>query len=284
MTLGCVQRSLTFQQLSCTMELRQFANQILNSECLRTKLERPSSPFTDVAPGPAQRIDRPARPANLQFAARRMAPAMPKGQAFADPAKRAIAHHIMANHELQALEVMAMVLLAFPEAPTEFRSGLATIMLDEQRHTRLHAERSRELGLEFGDLPVNSYIWTKATEYSSVLHYVAGLPLVFEGANLDHTVEFEAYFRDHGDHRGGDIMKAIHLDEIRHVRFGLDWLRKLKDPADSDFDAFRSALKWPIRPGTAKGDQFQTEARRQAGMDDEFIHQIEMWVDPDHQK
>ena len=204
---------------------------------------------------------------------------MPKGAAFRDAGKRAIAHHIMANHELQALEVMAMILLAFPEAPTEFRTGMAIIMFDEQRHTRLHVTRAAELGLTFGDLPVNSYIWNKATEYSTTLQYVAGLPLVFEGANLDHTIEFEQYFRDHGDSRGGDIMRAIHLDEIQHVEFGLHWLRQWKDPELSDFDAWQQQLKWPIRPTTARGETFQFEARLAAGMDEDFVQQLCNWDD-----
>lgn len=206
---------------------------------------------------------------------------MPKPGAFADPAKRAIAHHIMANHELQALEVMAMVLLAFPEAAGEFRLGLAEIMFDEQRHTRLHCQRAQELGLTFGDLPVNSYIWNKATEYNSVLEYVAGLPLVFEGANLDHTVEFEHYFRKHKDKRSAAIMRAIHKEEIRHVQFGMTWLRKLKDPALSDFDAWQQALKWPIRPSIAKGDCLQKEARLAAGMSPEFLETLADWQETD---
>jgi len=260
------------------VELRQFAEQILLSDDLRQKLHRPDA-LTDEAPGPPRRIETPVRPADLQFAPRRTAPAMPKGQAFGDPAKRAIAHHIMANHELQALEVMAMVLLAFPEAPAEFRQGLATIMFDEQRHTRLHANRAEQLGLRFGELPVNSYIWKKATEYASVLEYVAGLPLVFESANLDHTVEFEQYFLAVGDQRGADIMKAIHLDEIQHVEFGITWLRQFKPEDQSDFDAWAAALHWPVRPGNARGTEFQSEARQSAGLDQDFIDQLKIWQD-----
>lgn len=255
------------------MELRAFALHILQSDRLDWKLQRPQQ-LSDSEPGTPLRIEHPVRPGNLQFAARRTAPAMPKGQALHDPQKRAVAHHIMANHELQALEVMAMVLLAFPEAPGEFRMGLADIMTDEQRHTRLHATRCSQLGIEFGDLPVNSYIWTKATEYASVLEYVAGLPLVFEGANLDHTIEFQQYFLDHQDQRSADILKAIHLDEIRHVQFGLHWLRQLKPDDVSDYQAWVQNLHWPIRAASARGDHFQADARREAGMDDDFIRKL----------
>lgn len=261
------------------MELSDFARQVLLSDSLDAKLRRPDGSFTDENPGEPLRISAPTRPENLQFAARRTAPAMPKGQAFSDPAKRAIAHHIMANHELQALEVMAMVMLAFPTAPSDFRFGLAEVMLDEQRHTKLHANRAAELGAPFGSLPVNSYIWTKATEYASVMEYLAGLPLVFEGANLDHTVEFEKYFLQHDDTHGAAIMKAIHRDEIRHVAFGLEWLRRLKDPSLSDFDAWEAALRWPIRPKHARGDKIQAAARSEAGMDDEFLERLREWSD-----
>ena len=257
------------------MELREFAERILLSESVDEKLARVARSWTDKRPGEAWRPDRPARSRDLQFAARRTAPVMPKPGAFKDAKKRAIAHHIMANHELQALEVMAWVLVAFPDAPTEFRRGMVDVMADEQRHTRLHVERAEALGLRFGELPVNSYIWQKAQQFECVLDYLAGLPLVFEGANLDHTLEFATYFEQAGDHRGAAIMRAIHHDEIQHVAFGLEWLRKLKSPEQSDWEAFQSHLKWPLRAEKARGEIFQREARRAAGMSDEFIEQLD---------
>ena len=257
------------------MELRDFAERVLLSEELDRKISRIDELLTDEIPGAAVRVEIPARSANLQFAARKTAPAMPKAESLRDLKKRAVAHHVMANHELQALEVMAMVLLAFPDAPKDFRMGMARIMFDEQRHTRMHAQRSRELGLQFGDLPVNGWIWKKAMEYQSPLEYVAGLPLVFEGANLDHTVEFESYFVEAGDRRSAAIMRAIHKDEIHHVEFGLYWLRQFKRPDQSDWDAWTGALHWPIRPSKARGELFQREARRKAGLTDEFIDQLE---------
>ena len=259
------------------MELNEFARRVLLNADLASKLKRSDLSWTDESPEASQRISQPARPQNLQFAERRTAPAMPKAAALKDPARRAVAHHIMANHELQALEVMAMILLAFPDAPQEFRIGVADIMLDEQRHTRMHIQRAGELGVTFGDFPVNSYIWAKAQDYSTILEYICGLPLVFEGGNLDHTSEFEQYFVDAGDRRSAAIMRAIHRDEIRHVEFGITWLRRLKPPELTDFEAWEQNLTWPVRPSKARGKEFQADARREAGMTDAFIEELRDW-------
>jgi uncharacterized ferritin-like protein (DUF455 family) len=253
------------------MEIRAFAEHILHTDSLEQKLLRCRVELTDADPGPAGRPETPGRSENLQFAPRRTAPAMPRPAAFADPAKRGVAHHIMANHELQAVEVMAFVLLAFPEAPPEFRRGLVRIIDDEQRHTRMHADRSAELGVPFGSLPVNCYIWKKAQSFASVLDYLAGLPLTFEGRNLDHTLEFAAAFDSAGDPRSAAILRAIHRDEIEHVRFGIDWLRKLKPPGESDWNVFQRHLKWPLRPSKACGDVFHPGPRLEAGLDAEFV-------------
>ncbi|MCX7420769.1 MAG: DUF455 family protein [Planctomycetia bacterium] len=258
------------------MELREFAERILRSESLEAKLARAEEPLTDERPGDVWRPEQPVRSAELQFAPRRTAPSMPKLGAFKEAAKRAVAHHIMANHELQALEVMASVLVAFPDAPSEFRKGMVAIMGDEQRHTRMHLERAANLGLPFGSLRVNCYIWKKSQQFESVLDYLAGLPLVFEGANLDHTLEFADAFEQAGDLRSAALMRTIHRDEIQHVAFGMEWLRRLKSPDQSDWDAFQSHLKWPLRAEKARGEVFQREARRAAGMSEEFISQLEL--------
>lgn len=256
------------------MNLRQFAERILLSPSLDDKLARVKTPFTDDRPGETLRVEIPARQPNLQFAGRHQAPDMPHPDTFADPKRRAVAHHIMANHELQALEVMAWTLLAFPEAPTEFRLGVARIMQDEQRHTQMHIERAKAFGLEFGDLPVNCYIWKKALGFASVMDYLAGLPLTFEGRNLDHTLEFEEYFRRVGDVKSAAVMRQIHLDEIEHVAFGLTWLRKLKPEGWTDWEAYCRHLQWPLKPDKSIGDEFHEAPRLAAGMDAGFVGEL----------
>jgi len=256
------------------MEIRAFAEQVLLSETIEAKLRPLVEPSIDLAPGSVFRVSRPTRPSHLQFAGRKQAPLMPHANTFPDPAKRALAHHIMANHELQALEVMAFTLLAFPEAPPEFRQGMVVIMADEQRHTRMHIERAAVLGLEFGAVPVNGYFWEKAQQFTSVLDYLAGLPLTFEGCNLDHTLEFAAAFEAAGDQRSAALMRVIHRDEIEHVRFGLDWLRRLKPAGQSDWEAYTAHLHWPLRAEKSKGKTFHREPRLAAGMSEEFLAEL----------
>ena len=102
-----------------------------------------------------------------------------------------------------------------------------------------------------------------------------GLPLTFEGRNLDHSLEFEQYFLDAGDRRSAALMRLIHEDEIGHVAFGLHWLRKLKPSGQSDWDTYVAHLDWPLRPEKARGNTFQRDARRAAGMSEEFIDRLE---------
>ena len=257
------------------MEICEFADVILTSPAIDEKLVPPVLPLTDESPGPALRLSLPARPAGLAFCGRRQSPPMPHPDTLVDPRRRGIAHHIMANHELQALEVMAFVLRAFPEAPPEFRAGVVRIMADEQRHTRLHLERLAALGMKFGDIPVNGYFWGKAQEFNSLLDYLAGLPLTFEGRNLDHTLEFEGWFRRAGDEKSAGVMRAIHRDEIQHVAFGWHWLRQLKSPNQSEWEAYESSLKWPLRPEKSRGKSFDRDSRLAAGMTPEFVDRLE---------
>lgn len=257
------------------MELRDYASRVLLATDLDEKLAGPESPLTDDEPGPPFRPELPGRPANLQFAARRASPSMPKPASFQDPARRGVAHHLMANHELQAAEVMAMMLLAFPEAPADFRGGLAAVLGDEQRHTKMHARRAAELGVPFGSLPVNGYIWSKSRAFGSVLDYLAGIPLTLEQRNLDHSLELESWFLAVGDAKGAAIVRTIHNDEIRHVAFGVEWLRRMKAPERSDFEAWNDHLHWPLRPEKAIGERFDRESRLAAGLDDDFLTRLE---------
>src|SRR5215213_2551539 len=170
------------------MEIRDFASTVLETEDMTVKLAPAPAGLTDEHPGPVERAAGPGRPERLRFAPGGTADA-PAVQGLHDPAQRPRILHSLANHELQAAELFAWALLAFPDAPSEFRRGLLKILDDEQRHTRMYIARLEESGACFGDFPVSGYFWKKVDSITSPLRFICAMSLTFENANLDYTVD-----------------------------------------------------------------------------------------------
>ncbi len=256
------------------MEIRNFALAVLRSETLATKLAPPRSTLTDEEPGTAEPEIRPARPPELAIVPARET-RVPGLGGMADPAQRPRIVHALANHELQAAELFAWALIAFPEAPPEFRRGLAGILPDEQRHTRMYVGRLETLGARFGDFAVSGYFWNKIAAIDSPLAFVCAMSLTFENANLDHTVDYADAARRAGDAKTAALIDRIHRDEVEHVRFGWHWLRILKREEQSMWEAFRANLAWPLRPVKARGRSFHRRGREAAGLAPDFIRRLE---------
>jgi uncharacterized ferritin-like protein (DUF455 family) len=261
------------------MELREFAEQVVFAKSLDEKLWCPKS-VTDAHPGPSLLAPpAPGRPPELSFRSRESERAEFPGLSQLDQERaRGRLLHFFANHELLATELMALVLLRFPEAPASFRRGVLQTLKDEQIHTRLYLERMRSCGIEFGALPVSGYIWRCLASMANPLEYVAGLSLTFEQANLDYSRYFAEGFERAGDLPTAELLKRIYQDEIGHVAYGLKWFRRWKDPQRSDWDAFTTQLKFPLSPQRAKGPQLNIEGRRAAGFDSEFIAELSVYA------
>jgi uncharacterized ferritin-like protein (DUF455 family) len=256
------------------MELRDHALRIVTTESLEEKLAPGPAGLTDERPGPALRLRRPARPPGLEIQPSTRVK-VPPVAGMGDPAQRARILHALANHELQAAELFAWALLAFPEAPAGFRRGLLAILGDEQRHTRMYAASCEALGVRFGELPVTGYFWGKVGSIRSPRDFVCAMSLTFENANLDHTTEYAAAARAAGDEKTAAVIDRVHRDEVEHVRFGWTWLDRFREEGETLWDAFRASLTWPLRPAKARGARFHREGREAAGLDPEFIRRLE---------
>lgn len=260
------------------MELREFAERVLFSTSLEEKLQRPDC-ITDDRPGSAiVTPTAPGRPRELIF--------KPTGTARGEfPGTRHLEQnhergrllHFFGNHELLATELMALVLLKFPDAPTAFRKGVFETLKDEQDHTRLYMERMKANGIEFGSLPVSGYFWRAVSGMESPMDYVAGLSLTFEQANLDFARHFSACFAAVGDADSAKLLQKIYRDEIGHVAYGLKWFRRWKNPSESDWDAFCRQLKFPLSPARAKGFSINVEGRKAAGLPVDFIENLNVF-------
>ena len=263
------------------MEIRTFAERVLFATTLEEKLGAPDGKLTDEAPGEALLLtpESPGRPDGLRMAGAGERAALPSERELEREEPRAVLLHFFANHELLATELMALALLRFPDAPRAFRQGLVQTLRDEQAHTRLYMERMARAGIRFGDLPVNGFFWRHVAGMESPLDYVSRLSLTFEQANLDYAKHYGAVFAGHGDEDTAALLTTIYEDEISHVGYGLRWLRKWKEAGESDWDAWRRQLVFPLGPGRARGTvPFNAEGRRRAGLDPDFIGSLEIFA------
>lgn len=187
--------------------------------------------------------------------------------------------HFLANHELLATELMALVLLKFPDAPRAFRQGVLVTLQEEQEHTRMYLRRMHECGVEFGTYPLSGQFWRVVEPMQSPMDFVSRLSLTFEQANLDYSFHFANVFRSLGDDTTSDLLSKIYRDEVGHVQHGLHWFRQWKDPSHSDWDAYQHALDFPMSPQRGKGTRcaFNRHGRVEAGLDQEFIDSIEVY-------
>lgn len=266
------------------LTLHEFARTILLGDRLEDKLitlahapDLPHAPLTQLPrfPGRPPRLSRIGK-AEFPRLDRLAQNGTARGQVL----------HFFANHELLAMELMALVLLKFPEAPAAFRAGLARTITEEQSHLRLYIDRMRELGVDFGDLPLSEYFWNAIKDTSSPLEFVTQMSLTLEQANLDFSLFYRDAVRAAGDEKTALLLERVYQEEIGHVKHGLQWFNRWRqdgastwigEPGESDWDAYLRLLPPPMTPRRAKGLSFAAEPRRLAGFSEQFISELEIY-------
>ncbi|MCH6257358.1 ferritin-like domain-containing protein [Puniceicoccaceae bacterium K14] len=279
------------------IQLQEFAKQVLYGTTLEEKLSFPRDEIIDTVPGNA--IKTPpslSRPAHLKLREDGIKASHPSAAKLIDEKERGRLLHFFGNHELLATELMALVLLKFPDAPASFRKGVLDTLKEEQIHTQMYIHRMKQCGVEFGELPLTDYFWKSVSSMEDPLDYVTRLSLTFEQANLDYSREYKKHFQNVGDTATASILDKIYRDEIDHVGFGLKWFRKWKANNKTDWEAFSERLIFPLSPARAKGNHFNSEGRRKTGLDDSFINNLELfsksrgrtpnvfWFNPDSER
>ncbi|GAA5130354.1 DUF455 family protein [Luteolibacter yonseiensis] len=259
-------------------EIREIAERVLFAETLEEKLRLGPVGAVDHSPGPAIALpDAPGRPRELRVRGNGVRVDFPGIHRLDDDRERGVMLHFLANHELLAAELMALVLLRFPDAPKEYRAGVYEAMREEQAHALMYVRRMKECGIAFGELPVNDHFWRLIAPMETPLDFVTRLNLTFEQANLDFSKHYAGLFRQVGDTATAAVLEKIHQDEIGHVGHGLKWFRRWKEGGETDWQAFRRCLHFPLTPARAKGlAPFNADSRRLAGLDEDFISHLEV--------
>lgn len=257
------------------MELRAFAEQLLYGTTLEAKSEGPAA-VSDEERGFGLDIPPalPGRPEFMSFNEKGRKTPFPAPKDLKDPRSRGIVLHFFANHELLAIELMALVLLKFPDAPASFRQGIYRTILEEQEHLDLYLKRMEELGTKLGDVSVNRFFWDCLKDMKNPLDFITGMSLTFEQANLDFASYYRKIFEELGDHETADILQKVYDDEIGHVKHGVHWLERWKADDQTQWDAYEQSLELPLSPARAKGPVFDRDARRRADLTDEYVNSL----------
>lgn len=147
---------------------------------------------------------------------------------MSDRSRRERLHRHM-NNECGALEIAAQALVDFPDVPWELRLRLARQAADEARHTAALLRRVRELGGHKGEFPVMNFEWGLATLLPSMAGRLAVQNRTFEAGLIDLLGSLQHTWREAGDTTTAELLDAILADEIVHVRFGNQWIRRLTE-------------------------------------------------------
>jgi len=265
------------------MNITEFAEQIVFGKTLEDKLVAPGrlTHDGDVRNRPDVRsLVSPGRPVGLQMRKELTGTvAPPSDDQLENESARGQLLHFLANHELLATELMALVLLKFPDAPHAFRQGVLVTLREEQAHTQMYIKRMRECGVEFGAYPLGGRFWRIVEPMQSPMDFVSRLSLTFEQANLDYSLHFANVFERLGDTKTARLLQKIYQDEIGHVQHGLHWFRQWKNPEQSDWEAYQDSLEYPMSPQSGRGPRgaFNREGRMSAGLTEDFIDSMEVF-------
>jgi len=240
---------------------------------LPSKLDPPLPPDTALdasweAAAPARRPARPGRPPELVPAVH--GPRTPSAQALRSPEVRARLLHTLMHHEVQAAELFAWAVLAFPDSPRALRAGLLRLCGEELAHARLYAAELERLGSRIGAFPVRDWFWEHVPRCPDMAAFVGFVGLGLEGGNLEHCARFAGRFRDAGDARAARLMEHVEAEETAHVAFARVWFERLTG-APLDYDRWRERLPAPLTPAMLRGTPLNLDARRRAGLDEAFL-------------
>lgn len=217
-------------------------------------------------------IDSPCREKRISMSSEQVK--FPKKSSFHLDEKRGLALHFFANHELLAIEIMASFLLRFQHIEERIKKIIVSTIKDEQKHLSLYIKRMAELGVEFGDFPLNDFFWRKFVEIEDPHQYFALMSLTFESANLDFAHHYKKCFEDVDDFQTAKIMETVLNDEIGHVSVGYHFLKTHVPNHKDIWTYYTELLPEQMSPARAKGPFFYKEGREMAGIDSEFIRQL----------
>jgi uncharacterized ferritin-like protein (DUF455 family) len=137
--------------------------------------------------------------------------------------------HRHMNNETGAIEIAAQCLADFPQAPWDLRLRLARQCADESRHSEVLLRRLREMGGHKGEFPVANFEWGVTLMVDNLPGRLAIQNRTFEAGLIDILGTLRKVWQQAGDDTTADVLDGILADEITHVRFANQWIRRMTE-------------------------------------------------------
>jgi hypothetical protein len=138
--------------------------------------------------------------------------------------------HRQMNEEVDSLEASAQSLVDFPDVAWPLRLALARQCADEARHAVAYRAQVERRGGRVGQFPVLNFQYRIITARTDLISRLVIQNRSFEAGGLDAIAYGVDEARRVGDHDLAEFYEAQLADEISHVRFANEWMRKaLKD-------------------------------------------------------
>lgn len=152
--------------------------------------------------------------------------------------------HRQMNEEVDSLEASAQSIVDFPDAPWDLRMELARQCSDEARHARAYRGHVEQRGGHVGQFPVLNFQYRIITARPDLISRLVIQNRSFEAGGLDAIAYGVAEARKQGKIELAEFYEAQLNDEISHVRFANEWIRK----------AIKEDPRTLLRMGTALAD------------------------------
>jgi uncharacterized ferritin-like protein (DUF455 family) len=177
--------------------------------------------------------------------------------------------------ELQALEAAGRTLWDYPESPWEFKMNMARQCWDEARHVQVYEKLIEHAGGSVGEFPENTFLFEASCADDPALR-VTGVNRCLEGLACDAFRSLIDYAKAEGDERMEQAIDFVLADELTHVRFGSDWVKRFT--AD-DPDLARRAREFQTeterRFNFGGGRAIAREERLEAGFSEAELEELD---------
>jgi len=134
--------------------------------------------------------------------------------------------HRQMNEEINGLECSARNLSDFPDAPWELRMWFARQCADEARHGHMFRRLLESRGGHVGQYPVLNFQYRIITRSPTLAGRLTIQNRTFEAGGLDAVSLVVDRVRASGQQELADFFDSQLADEIVHVRFANEWIRR----------------------------------------------------------